>query len=148
MLRQLEFRAYDNIEHEYYYALSSLNFENGPQGIGSITVVNNVTCEWIDIMNDEYNNNLIIEQYTGFNDDNNCKIFEGDIVETVYEMDYITGKEYKNADDYKKELGEIKWCEDKGSWYVWGWGSLGYIKETAQHIKIIGNIHKNKEMIK
>jgi hypothetical protein len=131
-MKNFEVRAWDIDKEEYIYAPSSVSSFLGEC----------MTFKGLVFHNGVYQN-YIIEQYTGFNDDSNekAKIFEGDIIKCIYEYDYITGKEYKEKNEYKVETGIVVWNENKGAYFLWGWGTLGYIMESAQQIKVMGHRH-------
>lgn len=78
-----------------------------------------------------------IGQYTGLNDKNGKKIFEGDIVST------------ENSDDY---LGVVEWEKDNAGLAVSFDGLFEKFKEInfvdKVKLEVIGNIHDNPELIK
>lgn len=80
-------------------------------------------------------------QYTGLNDKNGTKIFEGDIVK------------YKNTDGIKVNgvaltiIGKVNYNEKNASFAIDGKDKIGakhYDYFPIKNIEVIGNIHDNK----
>jgi uncharacterized phage protein (TIGR01671 family) len=135
-MKNFEVRAWDIDKGEYIYCPSSIGSDIGEC----------ITFKGL-VFHEGKIKNYIIEQYTGFNDDSNerIKIFEGDIIKCIYEYDMVTGKVYKEENEYKVKTGIVVWHEDKGSWFLWGYGTLGCNLEDAQQVEVMGNRH-NKEL--
>lgn len=84
-----------------------------------------------------------VGQYTGLKDKNGKRIFEGDIIYSIYsEMNYpvLFGK-YSYTDDYGDEEWSCGWLnEDKN-------GYKSAIGNTEDWALIVGNIHDNPELL-
>ena len=86
----------------------------------------------------------IVEQCTGLKDKNGKLIYEGDIVEIMVWDDY--------SEDMIETKGKVYWSKEDASFLIFvsydGEYSLNS-QETfyGQEIKVIGNIHENKELL-
>lgn len=120
-MRPLKFRIWHKKDNEYIGNLQTilLGFD------GSVKDVYNKE----DITND-----VIVEQYTGWNDPSGKEIYEGDILE--YYTNY-----------YGKERTHNHLVE----WKTWDGDEFGEPQHTGYFdicgAKIIGNIHENKELL-
>jgi uncharacterized phage protein (TIGR01671 family) len=101
---------------------------------------------WIaDIYADEAveNDNLIIEQFTGLFDNENEKIFEGDIV-----YQYTGNSMSKNNGHYPYDKGIVEVVRESsngGSWEPIAYGKIfGRVRPAW---KKVGNIHENPELV-
>ena len=88
---------------------------------------------------EHYNEEYPVLQYTGFKDNNNKKIYEGDLIEY-----------YKTGDIIR--FSEIWFSQNCGSWYTQA-GSLCNLLheqkiEDIVYIKKVGNIFEDKKIIK
>lgn len=82
---------------------------------------------------------VTVGQYTGMTDKNGVKIFEGDIVRQAYhpENDYII-EWYDGRYNFRKRIKPKEW----------GYEALCCVQNAVKHLKIIGNIHDNPELLK
>lgn len=121
-MREIKFRAY-NKKGKAMYPVWGIHYFDESMTI-NIFGFNHKPDEYDD------SENLILMQYTGFKDEYGREIYEGDIVSNE---DYIEDAHCCN------DLGNkaVEWSNDGG---LWG-GMIGEI------IKVIGNIHENKELL-
>nr|DAI27783.1 MAG TPA: YopX protein [Caudoviricetes sp.] len=124
-MRELEFRAWDNLEKRMRKVVS-LHWRDGKP----ISVRLEGENEPISI-----EGRLVIEQDTGLKDKNGTEIYEGDIVKVerdgiIYRVEWIHGGfglEPRYNAPYYPRLGNV---------------------ELREKIEVIGNIHENPELIK
>ena len=83
-----------------------------------------------------------VGQYTGLTDKNGKKIFEGDVVYSIYsKKNYpVLFGEYTYIDDYGDEQGACGWYNEEGDYST----AFGNPEEWAE---VIGNIHDNPELL-
>ena len=78
-MREIKFRAWDNILNEYFSWEDSVKFNN-----------------YHNLMEDGYDGAVALEQYTGLNDKNGAQIYENDIIKSngdnVEVVIYIDGR--------------------------------------------------------
>lgn len=84
-----------------------------------------------------------VGQYTGLTDMEGNKIFEGDIVRSIYsKMPYVVCfGEYTYTDDYGDEQTACGWYNIENGGYTTPFGS------PCNWAVIIGNIHDNQELM-
>jgi len=128
-MREIKFRAWDEIENEYIY--EPIEFEM--RRLNRAVIIDKT---WIGYHQSE---SFTMEQYTGLKDKNGKKIYEGDIV-TFKDISAFPLDQYQNC--------EVVWIEHKSSfmprdkeqnhragYYLHFWDQL-------EDIEIIGNIHE------
>lgn len=84
-----------------------------------------------------WNKNVVLMQSTGLHDENDIEIFEGDIVEIIYDSEPFTGVIVYDLGeaDFKATNGR----EDYGN-------NFQYLT-VGESIEVIGDIHKNPELL-
>ena len=142
-MREIKFRAWDNLEKDY------LNEEDiAIDNLGNIFIFerydNNDSDLWYTrLLPDLDNKRHVIEQYTGLKDKNGTEIYEGDIVEV------------KHSDWTEPTIHVVKWCGDEK--YP-AFNLKPELDEEANSIalvaqsdffsvKVVGNIHENSELM-
>ena len=142
-MREIKFRAWDNLEKDY------LNEEDiAIDNLGNIFIFerydNNDSDLWYTrILPDLDNKRYVIEQYTGLKDKNGTEIYEGDIVEV------------KHSNWTEPTIHVVKWCGDEK--YP-AFNLKPELDETVNNlalaaqsdffsVKVVGNIHENPELL-
>ena len=87
----------------------------------------------------KYGDDIIFMQYTGLNDKNNKKIYEGDVLSTDLDRPYLI-VEFKNG-------CFVFQCEDEGVQYYDIMTPINIEETFTKYHKIIGNIHDNPELL-
>lgn len=124
-MREIRFRAWDTNNKKYYY-----DVQNTHDG--------NIGDSFQSIIDSE---NFIIEQDTGIEDANSVSVYEGDVVAEIIQFD-----------DDEPDIYEVVYNEDRHypAFDLKGWtGEMNGISELSltNGIKVIGNIHKQPELL-
>lgn len=107
-MRDIKFRAWDNLLNEYFSWEDSIKFLN-----------------YHDLIEDNYNGAVSLEQYTGLKDKNGVEIYEGDIVSaSIYGFQEKGLVEYSQFGEWV--FGDIRLFEFMSSLTV-----IGNIHENA-----------------
>lgn len=102
--------------------------------------------DWVDTSkNDDFDEGLILMQYTGLKDKKGVEIYEGDIVKRTY-LDGMFGRTHIGEVVYDKEYARYviskpnKFIEPKTE-------DLGNMLSYRSTYEVIGNIHNNPELL-
>ena len=123
-MRELKFRAWDKLDKDFAQNIDCL--------------LDMSAAERVFVLDDE-GGELIIEQYTGLKDKNGKEIYEGDILGGIWESGFISWCEKCKQFQYHSAgigcmacSGDVHWCE---------------IVEDDGKLEVIGNIHKNPDLL-
>jgi len=134
----IEFNVYDKREKEFYIALTSISFENAPQGISQATFMNSLGEE-----KTVENKDLIFLQYTGVDDDDGQKLFRHDIVQVNdHFLSGIIGYIIKEDFDWSLYY-PYSYESNKNVWMKHRLSRDGF---PVPSIKKLGNIYENADI--
>ena len=143
MTREIKFRVWDKVLNQYVKGLAV--FGNGTiihvgQDLDETYLVANE-----NIIVEQHPENLIIEQFTGLKDENGKSIYENDLIKYIAEDgDYFVAPvKYMNNEGYPAFDIPIEYIPD-GYYFESNVLSTGVVEEA---IKVIGNIHNNKDLL-
>lgn len=123
-MREIKFRAWDSSKDRWVIQSDYIHVDLD----GSITY-----CD--DDGSETNRNDLTLMQYTGLKDKNGVEIYEGDILR--YGASKSSGT---IADVYIKDI-VVEWQSDKAGFNL-------NADSVADMYEVIGNIHKNPELLK
>lgn len=135
-MRELKFRAWDNLEKDY------LNEEDiAIDNLGNIFIFerydNNDSDLWYTrILPDLDNKRHVIEQYTGLKDKNGTEIYEGDI---------IRAPEYIGRIFYDEEYAYFKLKTSRSDHCFIA--LMQQLEIEMDDLEVVGNIHENPELL-
>ena len=122
-MREIKFRAWDHIQESFVY---SNRFEDS-RDLGLVI---------FQFRHSQWDNNTIIEQYTGIKDKTGKEIYEGDIVETGISID----------DVYYERIATILW-DSEFSMFIQKFSDSDGDQMMDVPCMVLGNIHENKELL-
>lgn len=93
------------------------------------------TFAWNKLPQFLFPENFIVLQYTGMKDRNGVEVYEGDIIQMIYD----TGERGK--------IEEIEWLDGINFDYA-GWGTKTVLTSQWKYSEIIGNIFETPELLK
>ena len=140
-MRELKFRAWDNLEKTY------LNEEDiAIDNLSNIFIFerydkNDSDLWYTRLLPDLDNKRHVIEQYTGLKDKNGTEIYEGDIVQYYPRHNGVPYRVY--------------WADESAKFLIGRKGVIGqelysimYNLDTGRiALEVIGNIHENPELL-
>ena len=139
-MREILFRGkrLDNGEwvEGWYQPETTIKHWNGRQETVGVTISYKVEEGFLE---DTLVDQSTVGQYTGLNDKNGKRIFEGDIAKTSD----IT---HEGVIQIPGESFEI--AMRKGCWVMVAGGNWDFLETNHECIEVIGNIHDNPELLK
>lgn len=90
---------------------------------------------WSTLSAELPDDDIVIEQFTGLKDKNGKEIYEGDIIQMIYD----SGR--------RGEIEEIEWLNGIDFDYA-GWGTKTILTSQWKYSEVIGNIHEDPELLK
>ena len=91
-----------------------------------------------------------VGQFTGLTDKNGKEIYEGDIVQIFYDIEFSREEFYTGVVEYKVENNYPAF--DLEPWIDCDMNALSWLKsesdESVLNYEVIGNIHDNPELLK
>ena len=146
MNREIKFRAWCNgamyyVEHLMYLTYGDDEF--------NVTLVGDLFIDGIRLPQETIETNgseVELMQFTGLIDKNEKEIYEGDILRFYSQsrIDSLAGK------PLLERVCEILWSNDELCWWVRDHAGEGFKPEYCtdnKEFEIIGNIHKNPELL-
>lgn len=139
-MRELKFRAWDNLEKDYLneedMAINNLN----NIFIFEIYDKNDTDLWYTRLLPDPDNKRHVIEQYTGLKDKNGREIYEGDIVSV---------RDSPVAVEDEKGVCYVAWSSVLAGFILKGSDAYKFDEQSLSDLKliIIGNIHENPELL-
>lgn len=170
-MREIEFRAKrtDNDEWVYGYYFQELAFDNKPINSSIVRNITTINPVYRTTKQDVYEIDInTLGQYTGLNDNNGKKIFEGDIVEFETNIDCLKDglKPYwKDCTEKQMAIGNgtyfvrkdqavVQWNAKQGMWDLKVFNNGKYKRKSklftfrGSGYVVIGNIWDNPELLK
>ena len=153
-MRDIEFRAYNKKHKEWIYGTGIVKVEQDTYPTGEYEMVDSVNYDELDYWQPTYYTQDIdintLGQYTGLKDENDIKIFEGDIIDFSYDIfngnfDTLCAKGiivFEEGAFWVKpyEIENKKVNSEDEEWYL-------LYRINLDVIEVIGNIYENKELL-
>ena len=124
--REIKFRAWDKNKMMYYPSWSTLSQKQ-------VLVFEEPPHEWVD--DSDYNEEIILMQYTGLKDKKGIEIYEGDIIAQRGSPNTIVvfkGTGFALMEDCENAVWHQHFCNGV----------------MPMYIEVIGNIYANPELLK
>lgn len=133
-MREIKFRAWDSVLHEY----RKIDMNSGKQNLGmgfeaTGGIGSNTTTIYHSVGD-------IVEQYTGLKDFNGAEIYDGDVVKLYSETHDVFGFEIT-----KQQTGRIYFVD--GAFFISGGTGDDPIYAYEDELEVIGNIHENADLL-
>lgn len=80
----------------------------------------------------------VLMQYTGLKDKNGVEIYEGDIL-LIYDTNPVN-------DNVENEISHVHWSTERAGYVISNYSGEGF--DNHGDVEVIGNIHKNPELLK
>lgn len=132
-MKELKFRVWIE-RYKKYMPISLIDFEPISGKIVGVEVVA-TGGDWSKFYPEE----VILEQYTGLKDKNGREIYEGDILGDMWGDGYIAWCDKCKQLQYHISTHECMACLGDVQWYE-------LVNDNGK-LEVIGNIHKNKELL-
>ena len=132
-MKELKFRVWIE-RYKKYMPISLIDFEPISGKIVCVKVVA-TGGDWSKFYPEE----VILEQYTGLKDKNGREIYEGDILGDMWGDGYIAWCDKCKQLQYHISTHECMACLGDVQWYE-------LVNDNGK-LEVIGNIHKNKELL-
>lgn len=135
-MRKIKFRAYDKARHEYLSA--------GHIYLSIFAGQHPADCvQYLDKLDGPNDNasRFVIEQFTGMYDKSGTEIYEGDIAQYVY-VSLATNKLERGIPF------EIRYNDQEACFSAWDGLTFCGLPSPCNRIQVVGNIHRNPELMK
>ena len=120
MTREIKFRAWDKLDNGMIAQQDGISSSNGFVNVVEFYVGNE-------------DHDLVLMQFTGLKDKNGVSIFEGDVVQSKNNHQFVI--------DYQYGSFGATWLKDDSVWYSCATSSF-----QEKEFIVIGNIYKNPEL--